>query len=103
MNTTASTTHVTPALPTDAPASAKQVFRLLSKLQHGRLDIEWPDGGHSRFPASAVGHDDTPGVRAGAEGEQEEAEEKDQARRLHGVEGAGVGSLAAASRSAAWR
>ena len=64
MNTTASTTHATPALPADAPASAKRVFRLLSKLQHGRLDIEWPNGGHSRFPASAVGHDETPGVRA---------------------------------------
>ena len=64
MNTTASTTHATPALPADAPASAKRVFRLLNKLQHGRLDIEWPDGGHSRFPASAIGHDDTPGVRA---------------------------------------
>ncbi|MBI5924450.1 MAG: class I SAM-dependent methyltransferase [Aquabacterium sp.] len=57
MNTTAHTPSAQAAghatLPADAPASARTVFRMLDKLAHGRLDIQWPDGRHSRFPAHA--------------------------------------------------
>ncbi len=64
MNSTASTPCARSTQPARASASAQRVFRLLDRLQHGRLDIEWPEGGHSRFPTSAHVHDDIPGVRA---------------------------------------
>ena len=64
MSTTLRRNHFLNALPADAPASARSVFRLLNKLQIGRLDIEWPDGGHSRFPAASLERDDTSGMRA---------------------------------------
>ena len=64
MNTTTSPRYPTSILSPDAPASARRVFRLLSRLQHGRLDIEWPGGGHSRFPALQAGDDDPAGLRA---------------------------------------
>ena len=64
MSTTLPRNHVLSSLPADAPASARSVFRLLNKLQIGRLDIEWPDGGHSRFPAANDGRADTSGMRA---------------------------------------
>jgi len=38
-----------PALPADAPAAARAVFRLLRKLRHGTLDVQLPDGSHARF------------------------------------------------------
>jgi cyclopropane-fatty-acyl-phospholipid synthase len=64
MNTTASTTHLPPlpCLPMLRPRP-KRVFRCSSKLQHGRLDVQWPDGSHSRFPARPSGTM-TRGVRA---------------------------------------
>jgi len=61
-----STTHPSApfdgALPTQAPKSAAAVFKLLDKLAHGRLDVLWPDGRHSVFPAGA--QDPSPGLRA---------------------------------------
>ncbi|MFM2448421.1 MAG: hypothetical protein RIS44_871 [Pseudomonadota bacterium] len=41
----------TPAttLPSNAPAAAEAVFRLLKKLRHGVLDLQLPDGSHVRF------------------------------------------------------
>lgn len=65
MSTTLPSNRALTALPADAPASAQRIFRLLHQLQFGRLDIEWPDGGHSRFPAASSGQTDTPqGMRA---------------------------------------
>ncbi|MBX3638310.1 MAG: class I SAM-dependent methyltransferase, partial [Rubrivivax sp.] len=37
------------ALPADAPAAARAVFRLLRELRHGTLDVQLPDGSHARF------------------------------------------------------
>ncbi|MBA3596677.1 MAG: class I SAM-dependent methyltransferase [Methylibium sp.] len=37
------------ALPPSAPASARAVFRLLSRLRHGQLDVHLPDGSSARF------------------------------------------------------
>ncbi len=55
MNTTVHT-HTNARLPDQASASARTVFRMLEKLAHGRLDVQWPDGQHSTFPASEQGH-----------------------------------------------
>lgn len=55
MNTTVHT-HSPTRLPAQAPASARTVFRMLEKLAYGRLDVQWPDGQHSTFPASEQGH-----------------------------------------------
>jgi cyclopropane-fatty-acyl-phospholipid synthase len=41
-------------LPASAPTAAGAVFRLLSKLKHGRLDVKLPDGSHTSF-GSATG------------------------------------------------
>ncbi|MGE5451816.1 MAG: class I SAM-dependent methyltransferase [Acidobacteriota bacterium] len=54
MNTTVQT-HPLARLPDEAPASARTVFAMLDKLAHGRLDVQWPDGRHSTFPASGQG------------------------------------------------
>jgi cyclopropane-fatty-acyl-phospholipid synthase len=40
--------------PAGAPAAARIVAALLARLQHGQLDLQWPDGSRSRF-GSAVG------------------------------------------------
>jgi cyclopropane-fatty-acyl-phospholipid synthase len=37
------------ALPAGAPASARTVFALLRRLQHGTLDVQLPDGAMQRF------------------------------------------------------
>ena len=36
-------------LPPSAPAAARAVLRLLLRLQHGTLDIQFPDGSQARF------------------------------------------------------
>jgi cyclopropane-fatty-acyl-phospholipid synthase len=36
-------------LPSNAPAAAEAVFRLLKKLRHGVLDVQLPDASHARF------------------------------------------------------
>jgi cyclopropane-fatty-acyl-phospholipid synthase len=64
MSTTLRHHHALSSFPADAPASARSAFGLLNKLKIGRLDIEWPDGGHSRFPAAERGHEHTSGIRA---------------------------------------
>ncbi|WP_428421494.1 class I SAM-dependent methyltransferase [Methylibium sp.] len=53
MNTTL---HTGPApgfelagLPPSAPAAARVVFKLLTRLRHGQLDVQLPDGGMARF------------------------------------------------------
>lgn len=40
-------------LPASAPTAANAVFRLLSKLKHGRLDVKLPDGSHASFGSAA--------------------------------------------------
>ena len=54
---TTSTTTLTPplALPSGAPAAARAVFKLLRRLRHGTLQVQWPDGTHTQFgePAAA--------------------------------------------------
>jgi cyclopropane-fatty-acyl-phospholipid synthase len=37
------------ALPPSAPAAARAVFRLLTRLRHGRLDVQLPDGSGASF------------------------------------------------------
>jgi cyclopropane-fatty-acyl-phospholipid synthase len=37
------------ALPAGAPATARAVLRLLQRLQHGTLDLQFPDGTQARF------------------------------------------------------
>ena len=37
------------SLPADAPAAARAVFKLLSRLQHGSLDVTLPDGTVTHF------------------------------------------------------
>jgi cyclopropane-fatty-acyl-phospholipid synthase len=43
------TLTVTPTLPDGAPAAARIVAALLARLQHGQLDLHWPDGSRSRY------------------------------------------------------
>ena len=49
MKITATPFSTAPDLPLGAPAAARTVFGLLSKLQHGSLSIELPDGSSYRF------------------------------------------------------
>ena len=49
-----STTAQIPCLPGAAPASARTVFALLARLQHGTLDVQMPDGAQARFGSSAA-------------------------------------------------
>jgi cyclopropane-fatty-acyl-phospholipid synthase len=44
-----SATFTPTTLPSEAPAAAQAVFRLLKKLRHGVLDLQLPDGSHARF------------------------------------------------------
>jgi len=37
------------ALPPGAPAAARAVFRLMTQLRHGQLDVQLPDGSSARF------------------------------------------------------
>jgi len=47
-----STLSSTIALPSDAPAAARHVFRLLGHLRHGSLDVQMPDGSSAHFGGS---------------------------------------------------
>ena len=47
MNTT--TLKQSFSLPSDAPAAARTVFRLLGQLRHGSLDVQLPDGSSAHF------------------------------------------------------
>jgi len=60
MNTTTSS-HPTArfTLPAEAPAAARAVFKLLDRIEHGRIEIHWPDGRHSTHPAYRPGTDTT--------------------------------------------
>ena len=61
MNTTTAHPFATAfTLPADAPAEARTVFALLNRLAHGRLDIHWPDGRHSRFVGPATSDEAVP-------------------------------------------
>jgi len=53
MNSTTLKTRLN--LPDDAPAAARSVFRLLSQLRHGSLDVQLPDGSSAHFGANAEG------------------------------------------------
>jgi len=57
MTTTTHSCHETSfraqALPGSAPAAARAVFRLLTKLRHGILDVQLPDGSHRHFGSPA--------------------------------------------------
>ncbi|RQO54696.1 SAM-dependent methyltransferase [Paucibacter sp. KBW04] len=53
MNSTTLKTRLN--LPDDAPAAARSVFRLLSQLRHGSLDVQLPDGATAHFGATAEG------------------------------------------------
>jgi cyclopropane-fatty-acyl-phospholipid synthase len=50
-----STTLTSPVLPDTAPAAASAVFRLLSRLKHGTLDVQLPDGSTGHFGTLAEG------------------------------------------------
>jgi cyclopropane-fatty-acyl-phospholipid synthase len=42
-------TRHAPSLPAGAPAAARAVFKLLTRLAHGRLDVQLPDGSQRVF------------------------------------------------------
>jgi cyclopropane-fatty-acyl-phospholipid synthase len=44
------------ALPGNAPAAARTVFRLLQRLRHGSLTVQMPDGAMRRFGGDALPH-----------------------------------------------
>ncbi|MDT8999467.1 cyclopropane-fatty-acyl-phospholipid synthase family protein [Paucibacter sp. APW11] len=41
------------ALPQSAPRAARHVVRLLERLQHGSLDVQWPDGSSAHFGSAS--------------------------------------------------
>ncbi|MES2890042.1 MAG: cyclopropane-fatty-acyl-phospholipid synthase family protein [Pseudomonadota bacterium] len=43
------------SLPECAPAKAGPVLRLMQKLQHGALEVQWPDGTHAHFGSATDG------------------------------------------------
>jgi cyclopropane-fatty-acyl-phospholipid synthase len=48
-STMTTTTAADFPLPACAPATARPVFHLMRKLQHGALDVQLPDGSHAHF------------------------------------------------------
>ena len=57
MNSTTSTPNAhTFDLPADAPKAARSVLKLLQRLQHGSLTLQWPDGRMQRFGKQALPH-----------------------------------------------
>jgi cyclopropane-fatty-acyl-phospholipid synthase len=44
------------ALPRDTPAAARTVFKLLTRLRHGSLTVQLPDGSMRRFGGEAMPH-----------------------------------------------
>jgi len=55
MNTSTQASYSTAAVPDSAPAAARAVFRLLKNLKHGTLDVQLPDGSHTRFGTPTSG------------------------------------------------
>jgi cyclopropane-fatty-acyl-phospholipid synthase len=55
MNTSTQASYSSPAVPDSAPAAARAVFRLLKNLKHGTLDVQLPDGSHTRFGTPTSG------------------------------------------------
>ncbi|MBT9527310.1 MAG: class I SAM-dependent methyltransferase [Rhizobacter sp.] len=55
MNTSTQASYSTAAVPDSAPAAARAVFRLLKNLKHGTLDVQLPDGTHTRFGTPTSG------------------------------------------------
>lgn len=51
-----STTAPTFTLPSDAPAAARSVLRLLQRLRHGTLTVQLPDGRSQCFGSGAAPH-----------------------------------------------
>jgi len=51
--TTSTATHF--ALPSNAPAAARGVFKLLEQLRHGTLDLQLPDGSQAHFGSPQPG------------------------------------------------
>lgn len=57
MNSTTSTPNTRAFdLPSDAPASARTVLKLLKRLRHGSLTLQLPDGRMQRFGSQALPH-----------------------------------------------
>ncbi|EWS52657.1 cyclopropane fatty acyl phospholipid synthase [Methylibium sp. T29] len=50
-------------LPPSAPAAARAVFRLLTRLRHGQLDVQMPDGTSARFGGLREGGDVRAAIR----------------------------------------
>ena len=50
-------------LPPSAPAAARAVFRLLTQLRHGQLDVQLPDGSSARFGSLREGGDVRAAIR----------------------------------------
>lgn len=50
-------------LPPSTPAAARAVFRLLTRLRHGRLDVQMPDGTSARFGSLREGGDVRAAIR----------------------------------------
>lgn len=55
MNTSTQARYSSAAVPDGAPAAARAVFRLLKNLKHGTLDVQLPDGSHTRFGTATGG------------------------------------------------
>lgn len=53
MNTAVTTTADRPVLPMGAPAAAATTITLLSRLNHGQLTVQFPDGSVQRFGGSS--------------------------------------------------
>lgn len=51
------------ALPPSAPPAARAVFGLLSRLRHGQLDVQLPDGSSARFGQLQEGSDVRAAIR----------------------------------------
>ena len=57
MNTTTTSAPVSSDSHQAMPAAARRVVRLLQRLQHGTLHVQWPDGRVEQFgTAPASGH-----------------------------------------------
>ncbi|MBC7993028.1 MAG: class I SAM-dependent methyltransferase [Rhizobacter sp.] len=55
MNSSTQASYSTAVVPEGAPAAARAVFRLLKNLKHGTLDVQLPDGSHTRFGSPTSG------------------------------------------------
>jgi cyclopropane-fatty-acyl-phospholipid synthase len=53
-STAARLANVKQPLPASAPAAARTAFKLLSRLKHGTLTLQWPDGSSQRFGSGSA-------------------------------------------------